>query len=479
MKIYNSASQKKEDFVPLQAGQVKMYCCGPTVYDLLHVGNFRGAIFFNLVRNWLEQSGYQVTYVYNYTDVDDKIINRAKKDGTDSAEVARHFIAEFEKDYDQLGLRRATHNPRVTEHMTTIVALIEDLIAKGRAYVSGGDVFYSVKSFAAYGELSHRKLEDLQTAVRIDLNEQKKEPLDFALWKAAKSGEPSWASPWGPGRPGWHIECSAMIRALLGDQIDIHGGGLDLLFPHHENERAQSEGASEKPFVRYWMHNNMIEFGGAKMSKSLGNVRTAREFMKAHSPEMLKYLILSVHYRSVCDFSENTVENVTRNLARVYSALARASRMENESDASGAVAGEFAQLLEEQKTKMRAALDDDFNTPEAFGHLFEVIRKFNQIVQKNPRAAKVAQSFLAFVREWSPLLSLFQEEPEAFLRRLDDQLLAKAGLQREEIQKKVEQRLRMRSEKNWAAADAARDELVALGISLQDTRDGTTWEVAK
>ncbi|MGZ3721622.1 MAG: cysteine--tRNA ligase, partial [Bdellovibrionales bacterium] len=376
ISVYNSATHTKEEFVPLTPGEVKMYVCGPTVYDFLHVGNFRGAIFFNLVRNWFEYRGYNVKFVYNYTDVDDKIINRAHDDKVPAEEIAARFIKEFEVDFNSLKLRKHTANPKVTEFMGQIVSFVGDLIAKGKAYEVEGDVYYDVHSFPNYGKLSHKNIEDLESGVRIEVDSRKKHAADFALWKKSKDGEPSWPSPWGEGRPGWHIECSAMARGILGDQIDIHGGGLDLIFPHHENEIAQSEGATGKQFARYWMHNNMLNFGSAKMSKSLGNVRSARSFMQEYNAEIFKYMMLSAHYRSVLDFSPVQFDHVISNLARIYSALALATKMaETKSDPS--LPADLEKVFSDAKLGVEKSLDDDFNTPEALARLFEVIRVFN------------------------------------------------------------------------------------------------------
>ena len=322
LKIYNTLTQKKEVFKSLTPNKVNMYVCGPTVYGLLHVGNFRGAIFFNVVRNWLEHLDYEVSYIYNYTDVDDKIINRAKEEGCEAHDISEKYIAEFEKDFKALSLKPHTKNPKVTDHMAEIISMIEKLIDNKKAYISSsGEVLYHIESFQDYGKLSHRNPDDLLAGARVEVDTNKKNPLDFVLWKPAKPKEPSWESPWGEGRPGWHIECSAMNHAILGDTIDIHGGGVDLVFPHHENELAQSEGTTGKVFARYWMHNNLITFAGQKMSKSLGNIKTARDFLKEYDGEILKYLILSVQYRSLSDFSIENIQNAIKGLGRVYSAL--------------------------------------------------------------------------------------------------------------------------------------------------------------
>lgn len=480
IQIYNSKSQQKEEFVPLEAGHVKMYVCGPTVYDYLHVGNFRGAIFFNLVRNWFEKRGFKVSFVYNYTDVDDKIIDRAKKDGVSAQEVAQKYIKEFEADYGALKLRKHTRNPRVTEFMNPIIQFIEGLVKNGKAYVADGDVYFDVHAFPSYGELSHKNVEDLEQGVRIEVDARKKHPADFALWKKAKEGEPSWSSPWSEGRPGWHIECSAMIKGILGDSIDIHGGGMDLLFPHHENERAQSEGLTGKPFVKYWMHNNMLQFGNQKMSKSLGNVRTGRSFLNEFHPEILKYLMLSAHYRSTLDFSPSAIDNTITALARFYSAMAWAEKLSGQP--SGSVPVAFEQTLQSATSGIEASLDDDFNTPEVLARMFEVVRQFNNLARapkQTPEKAALAKKYLEWMKSWGETMSLFQEDPAGFLRFLDDMLLKKKNLDRSLIDQKVEARSQARIAKDFKKADELRAELAALGIAVQDTPTGSEWEVAK
>ncbi len=479
ISIYNSQTQKKEEFQTLKPGEVKMYVCGPTVYDFLHVGNFRGAIFFNLVRNWLEFRNYKVTFVYNYTDVDDKIINRAKAEGVSSEDIANKFVVEFQKDFDSLKLRRHTHNPRVTEYMGPIVELVEKLIANGKAYVAEGDVYFDVHSIPDYGKLSHKKVDELEQGVRIEVDSRKKHPADFAVWKSSKDGEPSWPSPWGNGRPGWHIECSAMARGLLGDQMDIHGGGLDLIFPHHENEVAQSEGATGKPFVRYWMHNNMLNFGSQKMSKSLGNVRTARSFVKEYNAEIFKYLMLSAHYRSVLDFSPVQIEHVISNLARIYSAMALAAKTAGE----GTPVPDFQKQIDEARAGVEKSLDDDFNTPEALARLFEVIRAFNNIVRTpgpvTPKKAVVSKMMLEFTAWLGGLMSLFGEPAAEFLQTLDDMLLQKKNLQRAQVDELVKERGAARAAKDFKRADELRVQLSGMGIAVQDGAQGSEWEVAK
>lgn len=481
--IYNSQTQKKEEFKPVHPGEVRMYVCGPTVYDYLHVGNFRGAIFFNLVRNWLEKQGYKVTYVYNYTDVDDKIINRAKEEKVDALEISEKYIKEFQADYASLKLRPQSKNPKVTEFMGPIVEFIQDLIERGKAYVVGGDVYYDVHAFSGYGKLSHKKLEDLESGYRIEVDERKKHPADFALWKAAKPGEPKWPSPWSEGRPGWHIECSAMSRSLLGDTIDIHGGGIDLIFPHHENEVAQSEGCTGKTFVNYWMHNNMLNFGNQKMSKSLGNVRTARSFIQEYNGEILKFMMLSVHYRSTSDFSVDGIENAIGQLARFYSSLCLAEKLVAEPLNLVPVPEKFQQAVDAANQGIEEALNDDFNTPEVMARFFELMRLFNNMCRTpgkaRPEQKAIAEVYFHWLRDKGQLLALFQEPPARFLRELDDMLLKKSGVARADVDKLVEERMAAREQKNFGRADELRAKLTAMGIAIMDSQAGTEWEVHK
>ncbi len=483
LRIYNSASQQKEEFQTLEPQRVKMYVCGPTVYDYLHVGNFRGPVFFNLVRNWLEFLGYKVDFVYNFTDVDDRIIDRASKEGVPAVEVSERYIAEFKKDYHQLGLRPHTANPKVTEHMQTILDFIADLVRQGKAYAIKGDVYFSIKDFPTYGSLSNRKIDDLLQGVRVELEEGKRHPGDFALWKAAKEGDVSWASPWGEGRPGWHIECSAMIRAILGDQIDIHGGGLDLLFPHHENEIAQSEGASGRPFVRYWMHNNMLNFSGQKMSKSVGNIVTLREFLESYHPEIYKWLILSVHYRSLSDFSDQAIHRSIQTLAKFYSGLNLAREALGEKTAeivSGPVqTAEFQAIV----TETSAALCDDFNTPILVAGLHQALHCLHGQVRRGQKPSakglSFARDFLAHFQWVTSLTQLFSVSPAEFLIYLDDLLLKQKNLSRSEIDAKVAARTQARAQKDFANSDRLRDELLQMGVAVSDTAAGTVWEVDK
>lgn len=488
LQIYNTLSQKKELFTPLEEGEVKMYVCGPTVYGPLHIGNFRGPVFFNLVRNWLENLGYKVDYAYNFTDVDDKIIDRANQDGVNAREIAERYIRAFQEDFAALKLRPHTYNPKVTDSMGAIVDMVAELVAKGKAYVVEGEVLYSVKEFDGYGKLSHKNIDDLQAGARVEVDRKKNNPMDFALWKPAKPGEPKWPAPWSEGRPGWHIECSAMIRTIFGDSIDIHGGGMDLIFPHHENEIAQSEGCSGKAFVKYWMHNNMLTFGDKKMSKSLGNIKTTRAFLEEYNAEIMKYMMLSVHYRSVSDFSDQAIDFAVSGLARIYSALNVATRVidaggDIQGVAAGTVSKSLNQALREAEEATCRALNDDFNTPEMFAALYTLIRAFNSQVRLGqritPDLVATARAFRDWVLAKGRLLALFQEPPSEYLRLLDDMLLKKKGLERNLIDELVLRRSEARVAKDFKRSDELRDELAAMGISIQDTPQGTSWEVAK
>lgn len=485
--IYNTLTHKKEEFVPLTHGHVKMYVCGPTVYGLLHVGNFRGPIFFNLVRNWLEKNGLKVDFAYNYTDVDDKIIDKAKAEGVSALEISERYIAEFEKDFAAMGLRKHTYNPKVTETMQPIVSLVEDLVKKNKAYVAtDGEVLYSVRDFEGYGKLSRKNIDDLESGARVVIDKKKRDPLDFALWKPAKPGEPHWPSPWCDGRPGWHIECSAMVKEIFGDTIDIHGGGSDLIFPHHENEIAQSEGATAKPFARVWMHNNMLTFGGGKMSKSQGNIMAARDFIAKYDAEILKFMLLTVHYRSLCDFSDAAVETAIAGLGKIYSALALADK----TIAAGSGLGPapkatkaFEDVLTKATADVASALNDDFNTPELFAALYAVIKAFNTGVRAGmkvtPEVLTTAQKFKAWVLENGEMMALFQRRAADYLTSLDDRLLASKGLARADIDALVAERSAVRAAKDFKRSDELRDALLAKGIAVSDTAQGSVWEVAK
>lgn len=485
LKLYNTLSRQVEEFKPIKPGEVSIYVCGPTVYDLLHVGNFRGPVVFNMIRNWFEHIGYKVTYAQNFTDVDDKILNRANKEGRDAFEVSSTYIEEYKKDFKILGLRGHDKNPKVTEFMPEIISMVSELIDKNKAYIAGHDVNYEISQFPEYGKLSGRKTEELKEGVRIDVDDSKRSPFDFALWKSAKPGEPlSWPSPWGLGRPGWHIECSAMVRGLFGNQIDIHGGGLDLVFPHHENEIAQSEGCSGHAMANFWVHWNMFNFGGTKMSKSLGNVVSMRDFSDRHHPEVYKWIVLSVHYRSVADFNDDTIDRAYAGLAKFYSSMAMAENVLNsDSQISPQVDEKYKSELNSAWQQIVDFMNDDFATPSVFAVVFEVIRKFNSKVRRgmklNPQVASQCEQFLNFMKNLGSVLSLFQEPPQKFLRELDDKLLLKMKLERAFVDEIVAKRASARDAKNFALADEFRKKLTELNISVSDTPEGSFWEVSK
>ncbi|MFK8137138.1 MAG: cysteine--tRNA ligase [Bdellovibrionales bacterium] len=484
LHIYNSMKRQKQKFESITPGKVKMYVCGPTVYDLLHLGNFVGPIVFNMVRNWLEECGYEVSYVYNYTDVDDKIIAVANKEGVESSEVSERFIREFRKDFEALGLRDHSHNPRVTEHIQDILELVESLVEQGVAYVVNGEVLFSVDKFPDYGKLSGKKVDELRSGARVEIDNKKQNPVDFALWKPAKPGEPSWDSPWGKGRPGWHIECSAMSKAILGEQIDIHGGGKDLIFPHHENEIAQSEGCFGKEYVRYWMHNNFLNFGNEKMSKSLGNVKTARAFFEEYHPEIFKYMVLSTHYRTENNFSDEKIQLAVSSLARIYSCLVLVSEiLSTDSVQDQALDPEFKSALEAADEKVAAALCDDFNTPEFMAEVFYLVRLMNSSYTKGqkvkPKIRARAKAFAEWMKKYSNITAIFGLEPVSFLKLLDDMLIRQKNIDVAQVEKLIEDRKTARQNKDWAKSDEVRDMLLEIGVEIQDTPSGTTWSVSK
>ncbi len=458
-----------------------MYVCGPTVYDLLHVGNFRGAIFFNLVRSWLEHSGYKVDFVYNYTDIDDKIINKAKEQGKNALDVSGHYIEEFIKDYASLKLPPHTHNPKCSDHMDDMVEFISTLINEKHAYAIEGSVFYSIDSFKDYGKLSGKNIEELQAGHRVDPDPRKHNPLDFILWKPSKDGEPSWDSPWGKGRPGWHIECSAMNHSFFGDQIDIHGGGIDLIFPHHENEIAQTQGLTGKTFSKYWMHNNFIQFGDQKMSKSLGNVIKARDFMEQYHPEILKFVILSAHYRSPLQMSTESVHQKMQGLSRIYSAINLANGiLSSDQITTGAADKDFISKIDQATREIDEALNDDFNTPKTFAAIFDLVRAFNDTALNKkitPILKSNASAFKDFMGKLSIWMSLFSEPADEFLTILDRILIKEKGLDESKIEKMINDRIAARTNKDFTRSDAIRDELDSMGIEVKDTPKGMVWRV--
>ena len=489
LRVYNTLSGGKEEFRPLVPGKVGMYVCGVTVYDYCHIGHARANIVFDIVYRYLKFSGYEVNYVRNYTDVDDKIINRANERGIDSQALAEEFIHAFDEDMAALGLDLPTCQPKATEHIPQIIAIVERLIERGMAYPSGGDVYFSVEKFPGYLKLSKRNLDEMRAGARIAPGEQKRNPMDFALWKAAKPGEPFWDSPWGPGRPGWHIECSAMSMQYLGESFDIHGGGKDLVFPHHENEIAQSEGASGKPFVKYWLHNGFVNVNQEKMSKSLGNFFTIRDILQKYDAEVVRFFILSAHYRSPIDFSDQNLEDAKAGLSRFYEALKAAdetlSAPATSATSGGEVPAELREILDRVTTaeeRFREAMDDDFNTALAIGHLFDLVRGLNRIVaEKSLQESPVLRNGLREGREQlrrlGGVLGLFESEPVAWLEKQKSAGLKAGGLSAEAIEALIVERRQARANRDFARADQIRDELDAQGIMLLDSKEGTTWKL--
>ena len=458
IKIYNTLSRKKEPFKTLEPGKVSMYVCGPTVYDKAHVGHAMSALVFDIVRRYLEYRGFEVKHVTNYTDVDDKIIQRAMVEGVDSMEIAQRYIDEFDQHLKDLNILPASEYPRATEKMPQIIEGVADLVDKGFAYPKDGDVYYRVNKFPGYGKLSGRKIDDMEAGFRIDVDQRKEHPMDFALWKGAKPGEPSWPSPWGNGRPGWHIECSVMSHTCLGEQIDIHGGGNDLIFPHHENEIAQTEAMFGKQFATYWMHNGMMQLSGAKMSKSVGNLVTIDSFLEKYEAAALRMMILNSSYRSPLTFNEETIEHAQKALKRLRSAL----RPALPKDGWGSAA-----KLEDQSVKAKesflAAMDDDFNTANAMGHLFDFVKIINQARDEGADQESLAKA-QALLNELVGVLGLDLSVPEV-----------QGGEAEAFIDLLIEIRKKLREEKLWELSDLVRDKLEELNVSLEDTAQGTTW----
>ena len=459
MQIYNTQSRKKEEFVPIEPGKVSIYCCGPTVYNYFHIGNARPFIVFDTLRRYFEHKGYEVKFVQNFTDIDDKMIRRANEEGITVKELGERFIEEYYKDADALGIERATVNPKATEHIPEIIAMIEKLVAKGLAYAcDNGDVYYNTQAFPGYGKLCGQNLEDLESGARIDVDPNKKHPMDFALWKAQKPGEPAWDSPWGKGRPGWHIECSAMSTKYLGETIDIHCGGKDLVFPHHENEIAQSEGATGKPFVHYWMHNGFINVDNQKMSKSLGNFFTVRDIAKEFDLEAVRMFMLGAHYRSPINFSREMIEQAKASLDRLYTARDHyAFLLENAKDGEmGEKENDLLAKVQAAREGFDAAMDDDLNTADAIGKLFELVRAANAgLDEHSPKAA--VKAVLDTLDELAGVLGILSRKTAA-----DDA----------KVQELLAQRAEARANKNWAESDRLRDEIVAMGYVLKDTKQG-------
>ena len=490
LRIYNSLTKRKEEFVPLQEGKVKMYVCGVTVYDRCHIGHTRAAVVFDVIFRFLRYRGYEVTYVRNYTDVDDKIIKRANQEGLSCQEIAKRYIQEYEEDMEALGMERPTHEPRATENIPQIIDLVKKLVEKGFAYSVDGDVYYSVEKFSSYGKLSGRDLDEMRAGARVEVDERKNNPLDFALWKSSKPGEPAWDSPWGQGRPGWHIECSAMSQRYLGESFDIHGGGKDLIFPHHENEIAQSEAATGKPFVRFWVHNGFVNIDREKMSKSLGNILAIRDLLQDHHPEVLRLFLLSNHYRSPVDFSWQNLTEARASLDRFYYTLQEIedfltqkgeSRPATTPEPPKGAARELGEKISNAKGKFLEALEDDFNTALALGYLHDLNRTLNRALgEKTFRQAPAAAALLAegknFLLESGKVLGLFQMAPVDYFASQRRKFLKSKGLREEEIIELIAKRVAARQAKDWALADEIRARAGDLGIILEDGPKGTSWK---
>ena len=490
IRLTNTLTGKKEQLETIRPGKLTLYSCGPTVYNLIHIGNLRAALVADLFFRFFRRAGYDVTFVRNYTDVDDKIINRARQESSTSEEIAKKYIAEVEKNYAVAGLLEPTHKTTVTTHLAEIIAMIEKIIAHGQGYVVDGEVFFSVKDFPGYGKLSHRNIDELEAGARVEVNEKKRNPLDFSLWKPAKPGEPSWESPWGRGRPGWHIECSAMASKWLGDRIDVHHGGEDLIFPHHENEIAQSESACGKaPFVKYWLHSAFLTLSKEKMSKSLGNVFLARDFLTQYSGEIARYLLLSVHYRSIIDFGDEAIENALTGLQRIYEAKQKAAALSAVKRAmvdprAESLWGGFVADCERTREQLMDAMANDFGTPEVLSAVFQLIREFNRVsaeplAQATPSAVLGAQAFIGVLeRDLGELMGLGRLDAEKALADIARVKAARSGgkISPEQIEGLIADRKAARAAKDFQRADEIRKELLEKGVEIKDGPQGTTWE---
>ncbi len=462
MKIFNTLTGQKEEFVPIIPGKASIYACGPTVYDYFHIGNARPFIIFDTLRRYLEYKGFEVTFVQNFTDIDDKMIQRANREGITVAELGERFIGEYKKDAEGLGIRPASVHPRATEHISQIITMIETLIEKGFAYEVDGDVYFRTKEFKEYGKLSHQPLEDLEAGARISVDERKEDAMDFAVWKKQKEGEPAWESPWGLGRPGWHIECSVMANEYLGKTIDIHCGGRDLIFPHHENEIAQSECCNGVPFARYWMHNGYINIDNKKMSKSLGNFFTVRDITKEFDYPVMRMFMLSAHYRSPINFSKDLMTQAKSSLERIQTCI-ETLQFVLKGENPALTDAEKALMDTDYVSRFDAAMDDDLNTADAISVVFDMVRDVNTVINDGlPHSHMAAQHFLDLFARFSGVLGLFEQKAE---KNLD-----------EEITALIEQRQEARKAKNFAEADRIRDLLKEQGILLEDTPQGVKWK---
>jgi cysteinyl-tRNA synthetase len=490
LRFYNTLTKKKEEFKPVAEGKVGIYACGITAYDVCHVGHARSAIVFDIITRYFQYRGYHVTFVKNFTDVDDKIIVKANAEGKTIFEISRRYMREHDEDMDALGVARPTIAPKATEYIDGMIELIRVLLDKGLAYVVDGDVYYEVDNFQGYGKLSGRSLEDMMAGARVDVSEKKKNPLDFALWKASKEGEPWWESPWGRGRPGWHIECSIMSQHFLGDTFDIHGGGEDLIFPHHENEIAQSEGATGKPLANYWIHNGFVRINSEKMSKSLGNIFTIKDILTHYHPEVLRFFMLQSHYKSPVDFSDVALAEARTGMDRFYATLKAIKESLTGCDDSfrmtiDEVSGknrELADRLMSLPDKFKDAMDDDFATPKAIGHIFDAVRLVNgylgdKAFTVNSEACFILNLAQENLREVGRVLGLFLEDPDQYFTQDRDKEARKRGLDVGEIDGLIEARRAARQARDWKRADEIRQILAEKQIIIQDSPAGTTWKI--
>jgi len=492
IKIYNTLTHKKEALAPLEPNHVKLYVCGITSYDYCHIGHARSSLAFDMIVKYLRYRGYRVTFVRNFTDIDDKIIKRAEEQNTSCEELANRFIEEFYVDMNFLGLDRPDIEPKATEHIPEMIELITTLIEKDKAYAVEGDVYYSVSDFSEYGKLSGRNIEDMQAGARVSINEKKKHPMDFVLWKSSKPGEPTWDSPWGPGRPGWHTECSAMSKKYFGDTFDIHGGGKDLIFPHHENEIAQSEAANEAPFVNMWIHHGFVTVRNEetaeeeKMSKSLGNFLTIRELSEKFHPEILKLFVFSTQYRNPLEYSEQAMQDAGSGLSRLYECVAGFNNLQlvEDDSAPSVITDKEGRKLDSLETRFQQAMDNDFNSAQAIGHLFDTAKIINKIIRKFQRTQfpedlqRIEYSVTTLVK-LAQLMGILTEKPQDFLDRQKQSILDEIDLDEQTINELIEQRYQARQEKNWQLSDQIRDRLFEHQIELKDGPDGTSWTVRK
>ena len=487
IRIYNTLSGKREPLKTLEPGHVKLYVCGITSYDYCHIGHARSSLAFDMIVRYLRYRDYKVTYVRNFTDIDDKIIARAQEQNCSSEELATRFIDEFYVDMDKLGIDRPNIEPKATEHISEMIEIIGELVDKGMAYQAGNDVYYVVDSFPEYGKLSHRNLEDMRAGARVAVNEQKHNPMDFVLWKGSKPGEPTWKSPWGPGRPGWHIECSAMSRKYFGPTFDIHGGGKDLIFPHHENEIAQSEGANGGPFVTTWIHHGFVTIRDEKMSKSLGNFLTIRDILSSYHPEILRFFVFSTQYRNPLDFSESAMQDATSGLERLYGCIAAIDSLNldgGDEHSQSALTEEDMQKINSLEDRFQQAMDNDFNTAQAQGIFFDTVKTINRGLKNLSTPPAVADIILlkntaSTLKKLAGIMGLLREDARSFLAAKKQQSLLKINIDEATIKTLIAERDKCRIEKNWSRSDEIRDELLVNNILLKDGPSGTEWSVKR